>query len=98
MALKPRIRGRKHLGPFILNFTHRGLTSVAVKVGPFTRNLTRGTTSIDGPGIFNGVLTPDRSRRSSGPILSTGTLARWGCGAVLLVAVAVVALLALALR
>jgi hypothetical protein len=45
-------RMRPRLGPFRFNLTRRGLASIAVKVGPVTRNLTRGTTTIDGPGPF----------------------------------------------
>lgn len=47
-----RFRARKtfKLGPFLFRFTQRGLSSVAIKVGRVTHNLTRGTTTVDTPG------------------------------------------------
>ncbi len=47
-----RYRARKtlRLGPLFWTFTQRGFSSWGIKVGPFTRNFTRGSTSIDTPG------------------------------------------------
>lgn len=45
-----RLRGRKHFGPFYINYTQRGFTSWGIRLGPFTKNFTRGTSSIDTPG------------------------------------------------
>jgi hypothetical protein len=43
-------RRRLHLGPFRVNVTARGVTSIALVVGPLTYNLTRRRTSVDLPG------------------------------------------------
>lgn len=48
-----KFRARKviRLGPIFFTFTQRGFSSWGLKVGPFTRNFTRGTSTIDTPGI-----------------------------------------------
>lgn len=43
-------RRRLKVGPLRLNVTARGLTSVALVLGPLTWNLTRRRTSVDLPG------------------------------------------------
>jgi Protein of unknown function (DUF4236) len=43
-------RRRLSLGPLRLNVTGRGLTSVALVLGPLTWNLTRRRTTVDLPG------------------------------------------------
>lgn len=47
-----RFRARKtiRLGPIFFTFTQRGFSSWGIKIGPFTRNFTRGTSTIDTPG------------------------------------------------
>jgi hypothetical protein len=45
-----RFRKRFSLGPLRINVTKRGISSVALKVGPVTRNLTRRRTTVDLPG------------------------------------------------
>ena len=50
MSFRFRARKTFRLGPLYFNFTHRGFTSWGIRVGRFTRNFTRGTTSIDSPG------------------------------------------------
>lgn len=47
-----RFRARKTIrfGPLYFNFTQRGFTSWGIRVGPFSRNFTRGTSVIDTPG------------------------------------------------
>lgn len=48
------------IGPLYWIFNERGYCSWGIKVGPYTRNLTRGSWSLDtpGPGAIRG-----RSRR-----------------------------------
>lgn len=46
-------RKRFRLGPLFVNLGKAGVTSWGVKLGPFTRNFTRGTTSVDLPGPVN---------------------------------------------
>lgn len=43
-------RVRPKLGPFRLNVSKRGLRSVSFTLGPYTRNLRTGRSSIDSPG------------------------------------------------
>lgn len=43
-------RRRLSLGPFRVNVTERGVRSVALKLGPFTWNLTRRRGTVDLPG------------------------------------------------
>lgn len=47
-----RFRARKtfRFGPLYFTFTQRGFSSWGVKVGPFTHNVTRKTSSINTPG------------------------------------------------
>jgi hypothetical protein len=45
-----RFRSRQSAGPLRLNFTQRGLRSIAVKLGPFTYNLTHRRVTTDLPG------------------------------------------------
>lgn len=49
---RPRFRARKtvRLGPLFWTFTQRGFSSWGIRVGPFTRNFSRGTTTVDTPG------------------------------------------------
>lgn len=66
--MRVRYRARRRIGPFAINIAPgRGMlprvSSVAIKVGPFTRNLTRGTTSINTPGLGSVQLDSGRSRR-----------------------------------
>lgn len=44
-----RFRRRLSLGPLRFNITERGLRSTSVKIGPFTRNLTRGKNTVNLP-------------------------------------------------
>ncbi len=48
-----RYRARKtfRLGPFYMTVTQSGARSYGIRVGPFSHNFTRKTTSIDTPGI-----------------------------------------------
>lgn len=48
--MKFRLRGRWNLGPFYVNHSKFQPTSWGIKLGPFSRNFTRGTSSIDVPG------------------------------------------------
>lgn len=57
-----RFRWRPHLGPFYFNVGRRGLSSISLVFGPFTRNLRRKTTTVDLPGPFSWVFG-GRSRR-----------------------------------
>jgi hypothetical protein len=66
--VRVRYRARRRFGPFAINIAPgRGMlprvSSVAVKIGPVTRNLTRGTTSINTPGLGSVQLDGGRSRR-----------------------------------
>lgn len=47
-----RFRARKtfRLGPLYMTLTQAGRRSFGIRVGPFTHNFTRRTTSIDTPG------------------------------------------------
>jgi len=38
------------LGPVYINFTQSGFSSWGIKLGPITKNMTRGSTTIDTPG------------------------------------------------
>jgi hypothetical protein len=49
--MKFRARKTLRLGPLFFNFTQRGFSSWGLKLGPFTKNFTRGTSTIDTPGI-----------------------------------------------
>lgn len=44
------VRKTIRVGPFYAVFTENGFSSWGVKWGRFTRNVTRGTTTIDTPG------------------------------------------------
>lgn len=46
----PRARKTFRFGPFFMTLTQSGNRSFGIKIGPFTHNFTRGTTSIDTPG------------------------------------------------
>ncbi len=48
-----QFRRRLRIGPLVLNFGKSGLTSVALKVGPFTWNLTHGTKTTNLPDGFS---------------------------------------------
>jgi hypothetical protein len=62
-----RFRKRARLGPFRLNFTRRGLSSISIKLGPLTHNLTHRRTTVDLPGgLYWQESHPyDRQERSS---------------------------------
>jgi hypothetical protein len=47
-----RFRARKtfRLGPLYFIVTQRGFSSWGIRVGPYTKNFTRGTSAIDTPG------------------------------------------------
>lgn len=45
-----RYRRRHSAGPFRLNFGRRGLSSVSIKLGAITWNLTRKRATVDLPG------------------------------------------------
>lgn len=49
--MKFRARKTFRLGPLFATFTQRGFSSWGIKVGRFTHNFTRRTSSIDTPGI-----------------------------------------------
>lgn len=53
-------RKRLRLGPLFINIGKAGFTSWGVKLGPFTWNGTRGTTSVDLPGPVNYRTRPRR--------------------------------------
>lgn len=48
----PTFRARKQLrfGPIFVNLTQRGFASWGFKIGRWTKNMTRGTTTLDTPG------------------------------------------------
>lgn len=46
-------RKRFRFGPLFAYVGKRGVTSYGIKLGPFTWNLKRGTTSVDLPGPVN---------------------------------------------
>jgi hypothetical protein len=48
-----RFRARKtfRVGPLFFTFTQNGFSSWGIRIGPFTKNFTRGTSTIDTPGI-----------------------------------------------
>lgn len=48
----PKFRARKtfRLGPLFVTFTQNGFSSWGIKVGPYTKNFTRGSSSFDTPG------------------------------------------------
>lgn len=48
-----RFRARKtfRLGPIFFTFTQNGWSSWGIRIGPFTHNFTRNTSTIDTPGI-----------------------------------------------
>lgn len=54
-------RKRLNLGPFFVNLTQRGFSSWGWKLGPWTRNVTRRTHTIDTPGP--GSFRTSRARR-----------------------------------
>lgn len=45
-----RARKTVRIGPLFWTFTQNGFTSWGIRVGPLTRNFTRGSTTIDTPG------------------------------------------------
>lgn len=47
-----RFRARKTIrfGPLFWTFTQNGFTSWGIRIGPYRRNFTRGTSSFDSPG------------------------------------------------
>lgn len=49
--MKFRARKMFRFGPLYFTFTQRGFSSWGVRVGPFTHNFTRKTSSIDTPGL-----------------------------------------------
>lgn len=59
-----RFRARKtfRIGPLFANFSQRGFTSWGIRIGPYTWNATRRTSSIDTPGI--GGFTHKHKRRT----------------------------------
>ena len=57
------LRGRWKIGPFYINHSKFRPTSWGIKIGPFTRNFTRGTWSLDTPGP--GSIRGGRKRRRS---------------------------------
>lgn len=64
--MRVRYRARRRFGPFAINIAPGKrmlprVSSVAVKIGPVTRNLTRGTTSINTPGLGSVQLDSGRS-------------------------------------
>ena len=48
--MKFRARKTFRAGPLFFNFTQNGFTSWGIRVGPFTRNFTRSTSTLDTPG------------------------------------------------
>ncbi|GAA1251743.1 hypothetical protein GCM10009609_13850 [Pseudonocardia aurantiaca] len=64
-----RFRARKtfRLGPLFFTFTQRGFSSWGIRIGRFTRNFTRGSTSIDtpGPGGLHSTGRRKRKRRDT---------------------------------
>lgn len=50
--MTPRFRARKtfRIGPLYFNFSTRGFTSWGIRVGPWSKNFTRGTWALDTPG------------------------------------------------
>lgn len=48
-------RGRTRIGPFVINWVvNKGITSIGHKLGPWTRNYTHGTDTVDLPGSYTG--------------------------------------------
>lgn len=62
-----RFRARKtlRLGPLYWTFTQNGFSSWGIRIGPVTRNFTRGSTSIDTPGP-GGLYSSGRRQRKRG--------------------------------
>lgn len=60
--MKFRLRGRQKFGPVYVNYGLHGITSWGFKVGPFSYNVTRRTSTIDTPGP--GSLHHQHGRRS----------------------------------
>lgn len=54
--MKFKARKTFRLGPLYFNFTQRGFTSWGIRIGPWSRNVTRGTWTVDtpGPGSLHG--------------------------------------------
>ena len=50
--MSPRFRARKtfRLGPLFFTFTQRGFSSWGIRIGPFTHNFSRRSSSVDTPG------------------------------------------------
>lgn len=48
--MKFRARKTFRAGPLFFNFTQHGFSSWGIRVGPFTKNFTRGTSTFDTPG------------------------------------------------
>lgn len=48
--MKFRARKTIRVGPLRFHFTERGYSSWGIKVGPYSRNFTRGTWAFDTPG------------------------------------------------
>lgn len=55
------LRKRFRIGPFYINTSKGRITSWGIKLGPITKNITRGTTTVDTPGP--GSYTFNRKRR-----------------------------------
>lgn len=62
-----RFRARKtfRIGPLFFSFTQRGFSSWGIKVGRFSHNFSRSTSSLDTPGI-GGLHHQHRRRRNNG--------------------------------
>ncbi len=50
MGWKFKARKTMRLGPLFWTFSQNGFTSWGWRIGPWTRNVTRGTHSVDTPG------------------------------------------------
>lgn len=61
MGVRFRARKTIRLGPLFWTFTQRGFSSWGFRFGPFTRNFTRGRTTLDTPGL--GALHFGRGKR-----------------------------------
>lgn len=50
-VVKFRARKTLRFGPVFFTFTQNGFSSWGIRIGPFTRNFTRSTSSLNTPGI-----------------------------------------------
>lgn len=49
--MKFRARKTLRFGPLFFTFTQQGFSSWGFKIGPYTKNISRGTWSVNTPGL-----------------------------------------------